>query len=202
MARGVLNHAGVALPAYITEPRSARIDPRRFACEALDATVAYVGAGPLPPGLSTHETLPRGGVALVSRLHGVVGEVGPGHLVVEHGALRYQVRHLLPGCVDLAPLRGESVGLELRDELVAGSVTTDARLRDRTGRLLLWARDGAPPAHAPARLTLRLDGDQLVVSDTRGTHAMRAPSLMRLDTVDVLVLRAEAAGVAFVAVTR
>lgn len=82
------------------------------------------------------------------RARGRVAEAPPGRLVLanNYGDL-LQIRLRLPAALDLSPLVGSTMSVQLsqRPGAEAGRSTMDAVLRDARGALILWARDGALP---------------------------------------------------------
>ncbi len=80
------------------------------------------------------------------RARGRVAEITPGRLVLanNYGDL-LQIRVRLPAALDLSPLLGSTVGVQLSHKPGPDRTTIDAVIRDARGALILWARDGAFP---------------------------------------------------------
>jgi len=108
------------------------------------------------------------------------------------------MRFVLPAGVDLRPLVGARVDVRLSHTVHAGGAATlDVRLTTEEG-LTLWVRDGRPPRVPPRSLPIQADARAMRLGGRRipeGVHAV-------LDRFRVLVLRAGARDVAFVAVRR
>lgn len=208
-------------------------DRGRFAREALDSTVAYVGVQHAPPGAARTCRDPRtDAVVLRTTLRGRVLEVGPeglvlacdaGRLAAEEpstlpstppgaeGLATARIRHLLPPSVDLRPLVGHTIALELTERLEGGRCTVDARIRDAHGALVLWARDGRLPedrsSHGLAlRMRMAESGRGLVLSHRAGLAVVRGPGLALVEgdtgAMLVLALRTGDDEAAFVALAR
>jgi hypothetical protein len=211
MAR-VLRYAVSMAP--LERPRERTVlpfDRARFARDALDATVAYMGVAHAPPEATRTRRGADGSIVLHTSLAGHVVSVGREGLVVEHGGFLAKLRHLLPESIDLGALLGRPVSIDLEERLHGGRCTVDARIRDADGQLLLWARDGHLPedrsAHGLAlRMRMAEDGRGLVVAHQSGLALVRGPGLALVDSdagpLLVLVLRTGDGDAAFVALAR
>lgn len=206
-------------------------DRARYARDALDATVAYLGVAHAPPGSSRTRRDRDGGIVLETALRGRVVSVGTDGLAVEHSSIRdrafhggrtgvtsgdgesicSRVRHLLPEAIDLGALVGETVSLALVEKLRNGRSTVDARIHDAEGGLILWARDGElPDDRASYGLAIRMrmaeSGRGLVIAHRTGLAIVRGTGLALVDS-DVgpllaLVLRTGDDDAAFVMLRR
>src|SRR5690606_13388042 len=113
--------------------------------------------------------------------------VGPTGFVVERAGLRARVRHLLPSALDLRALEGAEVSLDISERLHAGRCAIDARLRDASCQLLLWAHDGDLPGHRGAHgLALRMrmvaGGRELAIAHRGGLAIVRGPGLAAVES--------------------
>lgn len=186
-------------------------DRARFLRDALDATVAYMGVSHAPPEATRTRRDADGSLVLSTSLAGHVVSVGPENLVVEHGGFLAKVRHLLPESIDLGALLGCLVSIQLEERLHGSRCTVDARIHDRHGELVLWARDGQLPedrsAHGLAlRMRMAEDGRGLVIAHQSGLAMVRGPGLALVDAdagpLLALVLRTGDGDAAFVALAR
>jgi hypothetical protein len=145
-------------------------------------------------------TGPDGTLSFHTSLSGRVVEVRSDELVLEVGAHRVVVRHLLPAAVDLSELRDHRLLIGVQQRYRGrGRATIDAEIRDRAGRLLLWAHDGRFPEDREARgLALRASLDpgrdqRLALVHETGVASLSAPghARVRRDGVphDALLLR-------------
>ncbi len=158
--------------------------------------------------LTARSAIPRGTTS--QRAHGRITEATPERLVLrdEHDDAVI-VRLLLPSALDLSPLVGAQVALELSHELGGRRPTVDAVLRDSRGRLLLWARDGALPGPRSAHgLAVRVTHDaalpRLVVAAGRVTASATSGGVAELRhgraQLALVALRVEGDGASFLVV--
>lgn len=187
------------------ERPSLRVDSRRFAREALEETVAYVGVPLASHGETRTLPLATGGVALCTQLSGRVTSLEADRFWLEHERFRTEVRCLLPGAVDLSALLHTRVHLTVREELRGGASTIDARIRDEDGALILWARDGLlPDGDTPCGLRVLVDVMGCSLSVGSRDHAsvrLPVPGIVSVPSAEGpllgLGLRAQVEGAAF-----
>jgi len=183
-------------------PRLDRNQLRSAAAVECDLCIAF------DTSLTARSAIPR--AATSQRVRGRITEVTSERLVLrdEHDEA-VVVRLLLPRALDLSPLVGERIALELSHELSGRRPTVDAVLRDSRGRLLLWARDGALPGPRGAHgLAVRVTHDaalpRLVVAAGRVTASATAGSVAELQhgraQLALVALRVEDDGASFLVV--
>lgn len=183
-------------------------DRARFARDALEATVAYLGIEHAPPGAARTRRDPDGSIVLSTSLTGPVTSVEPGRLSLDQQGFTATLRHLLPDAIELGALVGSCVTVELSERLHRGRCTADAQVRDASGALVLWARDGALPDDLDAHgLALRDEGGRgLAIAHRSGLAMVRGPGLALCEddagTLLVVVLRTGADDAAFAALRR
>lgn len=153
-----------------------------FARDALESTVAYLGVEHAPPGASRTRRGDDGSIALETVVAGRVCEVARSGFALERGGLRARVRHLLPEALALGALAGSDVSLDHTERLHGGRCTLDSRLRDATGRLVLWTHDGdLPEDRASHGLALRMRmadaGRGLAIAHRDGLSIVRGPGV-------------------------
>lgn len=194
-----------------TERRVLPFDRARFARDALDATVAYLGIAEAPPGAARTRRDPDGSIVLSTSISGRVASAGPGGLVIEQRGFSCTLRHFLPDAIELDALVGADVTVDLVERLRDGRCTADAHVRDASGEVLLWARDGELPedrsAHGLAlRMRMAESGRGLAIAHRSGLAMVRGPGLALVEdqrgTMLVVVLRTGDDDVAFVALRR
>jgi hypothetical protein len=145
------------------------------------------------------------------RVRGRAVQVSPDRLVIADGwGELVQVRLLLPTALDLRPLVGTPIAVELAHDLSRPTrPTVDAVLRDARGRLLVWAHDGALPGqrgeHGLAVRVTHDSGDsRLVVAGREATVSARAGSAAELvhgrANFAVAALRVDPDGASFLVV--
>jgi hypothetical protein len=138
----------------------AAFDVGRFAPLAREEGAVCFAAIAPPPESGTSRMDADGTLEVSTELHGVIVQVQPDAFVLERPGGRTRVRYLLPSAVDLAPLLGAVVRVEL--DLILSphrAPTVNAVLRDARGQLLLWARDGQVPGHMPGFPRVRIAHD-------------------------------------------
>ena len=161
----------------------------------LDDPVVFFAIEGAPRTACRTRTEPGGGLVFETRLEGVVAEVRPGAMVLRQPARQALVRHLLPPAVDLAPLLGQTVHVQVVQRFRgAGRASVLAVLRDTRQRVLLAAWDGQlPPDGDVVGLSLRValdpDGSRLALTDTRRERSsasrLRWARIGRATPVDV-----------------
>lgn len=190
-------------------PAVPRLSEPAFRAAARDEVLLFFCVEDAPRSACKTESAP-GGLCFRTTLSGRITSTGPEELVID-GHTR--VRHLLPSSLDLAPLVGHAMQIEIAQQYGRrGRATIDAEIRDAKGRLLLWARDGVVPADRDARglalrATIAPDGARrLAVAHAGGVASMGVPDLARVRTADgsfdLVVLRLGTDDVAFVLVRR
>jgi hypothetical protein len=143
------------------------------------------------------------------RARGRVTEVSPGRLVLAnpYGDL-LQIRIRVPA-LDLTPLVGATLGVQISQRPGPERTTTDAVFRDGRGALVLWARDGVLPGGRGAMgVTVRVGRDAgeraLEVRGRSGTLSLRAgvagETAVGLAPVTFVALRVDDGDAAFFAV--
>ncbi len=143
------------------------------------------------------------------RARGRLTEVSPGRIVLanSYGDL-LQIRLRVPA-LDLSPLVGSTLSVQLSHRPGPGRTTIDAVFRDSRGALVLWARDGAVPGGRGAMgVTVRLARDSsepvLEVSGRTGTLQLRpgtsGDAAIGLTPVVFAALRVGASDASFFAV--
>jgi hypothetical protein len=190
-------------------PPVPRISEPAFRAAAREESLLFFCVEDAPRDACRTESV-ADGLCFRTTLASRIVSTAPEELVLE-GATR--VRHLLPSSVDLAPLAGHAMQIEISQRYgKRGRATIDAQIRDSKGRLLLWARDGRWPADKEAqglalRATFAVDGaPRLAIAHAGGVSSIGAPDLARVRTAEgwfeMLVLRLGAEDVAFVLVRR
>jgi hypothetical protein len=188
------------------------VDRPRFAREALDATVAYLGVANAPLVGSRTRREKDGSIWLSTALRGRVVAAAADELVLEQHGVRSTVRHMLPAAIGLSGLVGQTISVDLVETLRDGRCTIDARIRDAHGALILWARDGDLPedriSHGLAlRMRMSDGGRGLVIAHRAGLANVRGPGIAIVESDDegsmlVLVLRTGDDEVSYVALRR
>lgn len=124
-----------------------------------------------------------GSLTFVTRLDGRVIAIERDALVLDHAGRLVTLRHHLPAGVDLEPLAGRRIRVELvqtyRDR---GRATIDAEVRDEDGRLVLWGHDGRHPDDRDARglilrATLGEGAPRLAIRTDDGVASVPCPGL-------------------------
>lgn len=175
-----------------------------------DEDVIFFCVEDAPRVACSTRTSPDGSLTFATHLEGDVIDAGPGELRLRHGSRRPVIRHLLPGAVDLAPLRGQRVQVSIFQRYAGrGRATIDAEITDSTSRLILWAHDGRMPSDRLGlafRRSVDAEGDRLAVGHAGGVASVRAPDLVRVqagaDTFDLAMVRAGTDDVSFVMIRR
>ena len=191
--------------APLALPRLDRSQLRSAAAVECDLCIAF------DTSLTAVSAMPRRAANAPSqRVRGRIKEVTSERLVLldEHDDA-VVVRLLLPRALDLSPLVGAQVSLELSHELSGRRPTVDAVLRDSRGRLLVWARDGALPGPLGVHgLAVRVAHDaalpRLVVAAGRVTASATSGSVAELRQGRaqraLVALRVEGDGASFLVV--
>lgn len=204
-------HEAMVPAEHAREALALPFDRARFARDALESTVAYLGIAHAPPGAARTRRDPDGSIVLHTELRGRVSQVGPEGLVVESGGHAAVVRHFMPPAIDLGALLDTEVTIEMTERLRDGRCTVDAQIRDAGGSLVLWARDGElPEDRASHGLALRMRmaeiGRGLAIAHRSGLAVVRGPGLALVEgepgTLLVLVLRTGDDDVALIALRR
>lgn len=161
----------------------AAIDAPRFASHAGDDRVIFFCVEGAPRAACRTTAGADGTLTFSTRLAGRVLGTERDALLVEHDERVVTVRHHLPPGLDLEPLAGRVVEIELAQIYRGrGRATIDAEIRDEDGRVVLWAHDGRYPDDRDARgLSLRaaLDGGgaRLAIRGDEGITSVACPGL-------------------------
>ena len=195
-----------------TPPPAIGLDEGVFRRTAGDDAVVFfcVEGAPREACRTTSER--DGGLTFTTTLVGRVVGAERGAIALETRTGTVLLRHLLPGAVDLSSLVGRQLLASVRQRYArSGRATIDAELRDRAGRLVLWAHDGRLPSDREAQgLSVRgvvSEGEpRLVVGGSGGLVSVSSPGLGALDhdghRFAILVVRLGADDAAFAVVRR
>ena len=147
----------------------------------LDGPLVFFCVEGAPRSACRTEVSSDGDVQFQTSMQGRLREVVDRVLYLEVDEGTVGVRHLLPSSIDLSPLIGHELVVTVRQRYhEAGRTTIDAEIRDASGALLLWARDGRLPTDREARglamrVSLSPSGERLAVSHDAGVSTL-APS--------------------------